>query len=177
MSLHIKMGWNRSGWPRGLYGHKLFIRERLLSVTWDKCVCSSRHWSEVGQFSSQKVSLLGFHLPVLGTELELEKGWMPTFLGEKKITIFFMLSWGGFWLAWMRENTFSGVPRMHCNVARSSNNTDTYWLRRRPKYSSSYTRIKYQTLSLTLIWTCQVERCHGNYTLCFLLVTFTPSTF
>lgn len=36
-------------------------------VTWDKCVCSSRHWSEVGQFSSLKVSLLGFRLPVLGT--------------------------------------------------------------------------------------------------------------
>lgn len=107
----------------------------------------------------------GFPSPCFMHILELEKGGMPKFWGIRK-SVFFMLSRGVFWLAWMRENTFSGVPRMHCNVANSSNNTDTYWLRRRPKYSSSYTWKKNQILSLTLIWTCQVERCQGNYAFC-----------
>lgn len=98
-------------------------------VTWDKCACSSRHWSAVGQFSTLKVSLLGFFL--FYAHFGVGKGWNAKIWGEKNF--FFMLSW-----VWMRENTFSGVTTMHCNVAHSSNNTDTYWLMR-PKYYSSYT--------------------------------------
>lgn len=103
----------------------------------DKCVCSSWRWSAVGQFSSLTVSLLGFHLPVWCTfwSIALEKGEMPKIFF---FSIFFLiLSWGVFWLARMRENVFSGVPRMRCNVARSNNNADNYRPRRKPKYSSS----------------------------------------